>query len=426
MSSSRMCWTMCMRNRSARRASRRARRARRPRSAMPARNSSEAPDGRVARAPAAHVDEREAGQHDERAEAEGPGCVRRGCGRRQGRCRHARGLSQGVTPCNAPSGNVSVHARTTCSPSSSRRVCAACRSRCRGRAMSCARGCRRALPWLRRPAVRALRAAAHRRARVPGRAPAFDAAWAAVGYDGVGARPRRRAEVPPRGCPLADVMAAQLAAGAPPVAARGRRRSCRSPPHPRARAARAGYDQAELLAAALARRTGARLGRPLRRRGPRAQPLGASRAERLRAAGGSTSRVRGPAPARVVLVDDVHTTGATLDACARALHRAGAARGRRADLGARAPGRSPSAPTGSALTPATVPHHLSKGSKRLNGGASYADRGQGPEHPVTDELRELVERRFRKVAQPGLRPGRLEVELREERNPANPMRRSPT
>jgi ComF family protein len=88
-----------------------------------------------------------------------------------------------------------------------------------------------------------------------------------------------------------------------------------------------GYNQAALIAAALARRSGVRhdpfaLQRtrrtpPLREMGPRrraAAVLGAFRAGRPEA-------VRGRA---VVLVDDVHTSGATADACTKALLRAGA------------------------------------------------------------------------------------------------------
>jgi predicted amidophosphoribosyltransferase len=94
------------------------------------------------------------------------------------------------------------------------------------------------------------------------------------------------------------------------------------PPHPLRRRAR-GFDPAELIASALARRTGLPLRRALRRSATASHQLGASRADR-RDPGRLHFAARGPAPRRVLLVDDVHTTGATLSACAEALRAAGA------------------------------------------------------------------------------------------------------
>ena len=93
------------------------------------------------------------------------------------------------------------------------------------------------------------------------------------------------------------------------------------------RHSRRGYNQAALVARALARRADLPLstGALARRRAGRRQ-LGLSRQERLASLAGCyaarVSRVRGRT---ILLVDDVVTTGATLEACARELRRAGAA-----------------------------------------------------------------------------------------------------
>lgn len=95
------------------------------------------------------------------------------------------------------------------------------------------------------------------------------------------------------------------------------------PLHPR-RLRRRGYNQAALLAAALARRAGLGVVECLARTGSAATQVGRDRSERRGGPAGSFEP-RAAAPDRVLLVDDVATTGATLAACAAAARAAGAA-----------------------------------------------------------------------------------------------------
>jgi predicted amidophosphoribosyltransferase len=208
-------------------------------------------------------------------------------------------------------------------------VCLACR-----RAGEVARGdplcraCRQALPWLGARRCRRCGLPAPCGRRCPAAAQAFSGAWAPVAY--AGAVPALVKALKDRGAvAIARLMAAQIAATAPP----GQWTGAALVPVPAdpLRARRRGVDHTARLAAELAPRCGLPvapvLARPLR--GGRRQ-AGLSRAQRLRP-DTLTVALRtgrdGPraVPAVAILVDDVHTTGATLHACALTLRESGAA-----------------------------------------------------------------------------------------------------
>ena len=148
------------------------------------------------------------------------------------------------------------------------------------------------------------------------------AVWAPLAYAG-GARALVHA-LKFRGAPrLADVMAAQISANAPPGLLWGA--TLVPVPLHHARLRRRGFNQAALLAAALASRCDGRVSECLRRPASDAPQVGRGRAERLTALEEAVEmRAHKPLPNRAVLIDDVVTTGATIAACACALRRGGA------------------------------------------------------------------------------------------------------
>jgi predicted amidophosphoribosyltransferase len=147
----------------------------------------------------------------------------------------------------------------------------------------------------------------------------IDRAWSSAPYEGV-ARSLVAALKFRHLLPVAELMADRVHWLAPARMLSGT--VVAVPPAP-SRLRRRGFDPAGELAGALAERIEAPLQRCLVRRG-RGRQVGRQRAERL----GGPPRIEavGAAPAGVVLVDDVLTTGATLSACARALRGAGAER----------------------------------------------------------------------------------------------------
>ena len=150
------------------------------------------------------------------------------------------------------------------------------------------------------------------------------ATWAPLGYDGP-ARALVRALKFRGATELAETMGAQIVASAPTGLLCPGAALVPVPLHPR-RARRRGYNQAERLAAAIARRAALPVSDCLRRVGAAgSRQLGRGRAERLTAVAHAVTLAPRPGalPRRAVVIDDVVTTGATIAACAAALRGAG-------------------------------------------------------------------------------------------------------
>jgi predicted amidophosphoribosyltransferase len=153
-----------------------------------------------------------------------------------------------------------------------------------------------------------------------GRGLAFERAWAPFAYTG----PAREVVLALKGRGQTSVtshMAAAISRRAPSGVLEGA--LVPAPAHP-GRLWRHGQNQALALAEALGRLTGMPVHQVLARKvGDRRQVGLELPARRANAQGGIVARGDPGAGSRAVLVDDVYTTGSTLDACAAALRAAG-------------------------------------------------------------------------------------------------------
>ncbi len=224
--------------------------------------------------------------------------------------------------------------------------CVACRGPVAHPAEALCPPCRATLPWLRGPLCPRCGLPAHGggggaggggvggggvAAGCPAARGPLDAAWAPLAHEGP-ARAVVHALKFRGAVRLVDLMAAQVAANAPPGLLDGAV-LVPVPAHPARRRAR-GFDHAGRLAAAVGVRTGRPVVTCLRRSGTARRQVGASRAARVargrvevRLDGGPGGHGGGlPPPPVVALVDDVHTTGATLRACAAVLRAGGSRR----------------------------------------------------------------------------------------------------
>ncbi|MDD4318902.1 MAG: hypothetical protein PHW10_01085 [Candidatus Peribacteraceae bacterium] len=123
---------------------------------------------------------------------------------------------------------------------------------------------------------------------------------------------------------VAPELGGLLLGAAPFLLLRDRPSVCPVPLHWRRRFAR-GFNQAELLARGFAERAGLEFAPVLRRTRWTGSQVGRGRDERLSAMADAFRAVGGAVPSSIILVDDLSTTGSTLDHCAKALKRAGCA-----------------------------------------------------------------------------------------------------